>query len=228
VFRWVSISVLILLGAAPPALSIEAEELLSRMEEAHRSLRDLEAGFRHVREAALFDENGEKIESVGTLYFRKPESLFLRYTQPDSNVVLIQDGILWLYYPSLGQAHRYQIEPESSLPGLFLALQGKLEGLEQKFRVAAEEGEREQGYNTDVLLLYPIEGTVLAEEVEMIRLVVRSSDSLPVRTEFHEVTGDRTFFEFFDIQENPGLAPGIFRFVPPEGTEVFEVEGERW
>jgi len=58
--------------------------------------------------------------------------------------------------------------------------------------------------------------------------VIRKSDSLPVRTEFLEITGDRTRFEFYEIRENPGLRPEVFRFVPPEGTEVFEVEGERW
>jgi outer membrane lipoprotein carrier protein len=224
--RMIPIVVLVLvLSSASNAFAVEAEEILARMEIAHSGLRDMKASFIHVREAPLFEE---KIESKGELYFREPESLLLRYADPDSNVVLISGGILWLYYPSLRQAHRYEIEPKSSLPGLFLALQGKLEGLEEKFRVAAEDGEREQGYATEVLLLYPLEGTVLAEEVEMIRLVIRKSDSLPVRTEFREITGDRTLFEFFDVQKNPGLDAGIFRFVPPEGTEVFEVEGERW
>jgi outer membrane lipoprotein-sorting protein len=205
--RMIPIVVLVLvLSSASNAFAVEAEEILARMEIAHSGLRDMKASFIHVREAPLL----------------------LRYADPDSNVVLISGGILWLYYPSLRQAHRYEIEPKSSLPGLFLALQGKLEGLEEKFRVAAEDGEREQGYATEVLLLYPLEGTVLAEEVEMIRLVIRKSDSLPVRTEFREITGDRTLFEFFDVQKNPGLDAGIFRFVPPEGTEVFEVEGERW
>jgi len=219
------VAMALLISSAPHAVAVEAGDVLARMEQAHQGLHDLKATFVHVREAPLFEE---KIESRGELFFREPESLLLRYADPDSNVVLISDGILWLYYPSLRQAHRYEVEPESSLPGLFLALQGKLEGIEERFRVAAEEGEREQGYATEVLLLYPLEGTVLAEEVEMIRLVIRKSDSLPVRTEFREVTGDRTRFDFFDLQKNPGFGSDTFQFVPPEGTEVFEVEGERW
>jgi outer membrane lipoprotein-sorting protein len=65
-------------------------------------------------------------------------------------------------------------------------------------------------------------------EVSEIRVVVRRDTSMPVRTEFWESSGDHTWFDFTDFRRNTGLAERVFRFDPPEGTEIFELEGETW
>jgi len=216
-----------LLLAAPPSDAAEKDpdEILARMRAGREELADLQARFVHWREVPLFDE---KIRSEGDLYFQVPGRLDLQYTEPDSNRVLIGDGHVWLYYPTLGQAHRYDIDPESTLPGLFLALRGTLEGLRANFDVSGREGERVDGLLTDVLVLHPKEKTALAEEVKEIDVVLRRSDLLPVRTDFFELSGDHTWFTFSHLRRNRGIDPELFRFRPPEGTELFEVEGETW
>ncbi|MFH1680346.1 MAG: outer-membrane lipoprotein carrier protein LolA [Candidatus Eisenbacteria bacterium] len=214
---------LLALGHAPAFGG--AEEILARLRAVNADLVDLRASFVHGRDVPLFDE---KILSSGELFFRAPDRLLLQYADPDSNLVVIGEGHVWLYYPSLRQAHRYDIDPESTLPGLFLAIRGTLAGLERNFDVLGMRDEDSTGAATDVLVLHPKEGSVLAEEVREIRVVVRRADALPVRTDFWEVSGDHSWFAFSRYARNPRIDESVFRFEPPEGTEVFEVEGETW
>jgi outer membrane lipoprotein-sorting protein len=215
---------LFLLALPAPALA-SADETLARLRAVNANLIDLRAAFVHTKEVPLFDE---KIVSSGDLFFRSPDRLLLRYAIPDSNLVVIGDGHVWLYYPGLGQAHRYDIDPESTLPGLFLSLRGTIAGLERNFNVVGMAEVDSTGAPLDVLVLYPKDGTALAEEVREIRVAVRHEDALPVRTDFWETSGDHTRFSFSEFERNPRLVDSLFQFQPPEGTEVFEVEGEKW
>jgi len=209
-------------GAAAGMRPVDAFTDLQR---AHADLYELSASFVHTREVPLFDE---KITSSGTLFYRKPDQLLLQYTEPDSSRVLISGGLIWLYYPSLQQAHRYKIDPEVALPGVFLGFGGSSEGVEERFDVETMPPGRESGFITDRIVLRPRGETDLAGEVQSIELVIRRESHLPVRCEFWEVSGDHTLFEFSDYTRNPDLDSALFLFSPPEGTEVFEVEGESW
>lgn len=217
----------VLLSFAPlRAAEKDPETILAAMRAAQEGVAELEGEFVHTKSAPLFEE---KITSRGVLFFRGPDNLRLQYTEPDSNLVLVANGYVWLHYPSLRQAHRYDIDPESTLPGLFLALQGTLEGLHDDFEITgAEGGEKVEGYPTDVLRLQPKAGTELAGDVEEITVVVRRDTALPVKTEFRETSGDLTTFEFRGFQKNPGLPADLFLFRPPPETETFELEGEKW
>jgi outer membrane lipoprotein carrier protein len=208
-------------AAGDPAAAAAFEEL----QKAHADLVELSADFVHTKEVPLFDE---RITSSGRLYYRKPDKLLLQYTEPDSSRVLIDGGTIWLYYPALEQAHRYAVDPEVALPGVFLGFGGSSEGVEERFDVETTPPDREKGFITDRIILKPRPGTELADEVRSIELVIRRESHLPVRCEFWEVSGDHTLFEFSSYDVNPRLDPALFVFTPPEGTEVFEVEGETW
>ncbi len=205
--------------------AIDPSGAIARLQTAHESLFDLQASFVHTKEVPLFDET---ISSSGVLSYRKPDQLLLQYTEPDSSLVLIADHRIWLYYPELQQAHRYDVDPELVVPGIFLAFGGSAEGLADRFDVEVKEAERSTGYFVERIVLTPKEGTDLETEVRSIELLIRRETNLPVRCEFWEVSGDHTVFAFDDFSINPGLQPSLFTFVPPEGTEVFEVEGESW
>ncbi|RPJ42892.1 MAG: outer membrane lipoprotein carrier protein LolA [Candidatus Latescibacterota bacterium] len=216
---------LLVVPMAAAGAGASAEETLARLRAVNANLVDLQASFVHTKEVPLFDE---KIVSSGELFFRSPDRLLLRYAEPDSNLVVIGEGEVWLYYPGLKQAHRYDIDPESTLPGLFLALRGTIAGLDRNFDVTGEDDVDSSGAALDVLVLKPKSGTALADELREIRVAVRSDDALPVRTEFWERSGDHTSFIFTRFTRNPSVDATLFEFQPPEGTEVFEVEGEKW
>jgi len=203
----------------------EAVAAFEELQKAHADLFELSADFVHTKEVPLFDE---RITSSGRLFYRKPDKLLLQYTEPDSSRVLIDGGTIWLYYPRLEQAHRYAVDPEVALPGVFLGFGGSSEGVEERFDVETTPPDREEGFITDRIILKPRPETELAGEVRSIELVIRRESHLPVRCEFWEVSGDHTLFEFSSYAVNPRLDPSLFVFTPPEGTEVFEVEGETW
>ncbi len=210
---------------SPVSLHASADATLARLAAVNANLVDLRAAFVHTKDVPLFDE---QIVSSGELYFRAPDRLLLQYALPDSNLVVIGDGHVWLYYPDLKQAHRYDIDPESTLPGLFLALRGTISGLERNFNVVGIDDVDSTGSLLDILILNPKEGTALADEVKEIRVAVRHDDALPVRTDFWETSGDHTSFTFAGLERNPGIPDSLLLFQPPPGTEVFEVEGEKW
>lgn len=217
--------------AAPPddagidETAADHGEAFAELQRAHTDLYELSADFVHTKEVPLFDE---QVTSSGRLYYRKPNELLLQYTEPDSSLVLISGGRIWLHYPRLQQAHRYEIDPEVALPGVFLGFGGSSEGVEERFDVETTPPEREGGFITDRIILRPRPETDLAGEVRSIELIIRRESHLPVRCEFWEVSGDHTRFEFSNYKLNPGLDPALFIFTPPEGTELFEVEGETW
>ncbi|MFH1277650.1 MAG: outer membrane lipoprotein carrier protein LolA [Candidatus Eisenbacteria bacterium] len=228
VHRWLAAAAIASALVVPPAVAVEKdpEAILATMRAAREGVSELQGEFIHTKRAPLFEET---ITSRGVLFFRDPDNLRLQYTEPDSNLVLVANGYVWLYYPSLRQAHRYDIDPESTLPGLFLGLQGTLDGLYDDFEVSGAEGEeRADGYPTDVIRLRPKEGTDLAGDVEEIVVMIRRDTALPVRTEFREKSGDRTIFDFRGFRKNPDLPGDLFVFRPPPDTEVFELEGEKW
>ncbi|NNE08393.1 MAG: outer membrane lipoprotein carrier protein LolA [Gemmatimonadetes bacterium] len=211
--------------AGTPEPSPDVDRTFGELEAAHVGLDMLSARFQHTKEVPLFDE---KIVSRGVLYYRKPEELLLRYTEPDSSTVLIARDQIWLYYPDLKQAHRYEIDPDMALPGVFLGFGGSSDRMRERFDVTIEPSVRMGGKATVRIRMTPKAGTPFDGEVRSIELLVRRDTYLPLRCEFWEETGDHTLFEFTAYERNPKLDPALFAFTPPEGTEVFELEGESW
>ena len=193
------------LAAAPSAaVGDEAEARIDGWLAANGSLR---ARFTQT----VFDEDGVRIdESHGTVAFRRPYRFRWDYAAPEPRTIVADGENLWWYDVDLRQV---TVRPvEAALEGTPASLLTGPDGRAGKhFRVAALE---------------PAGG------VTWIELVPRGPDAAfrALRVglqgevlhaiEMEDGFGQTTRIEFFDVESDPPLDAGRFRFVPPPEADV--------
>jgi outer membrane lipoprotein-sorting protein len=89
-----------------------------------------------------------------------------------------------------------------------------------RFYVAVAGSVTLDGARHDKLTLTPKSPDAFLREVT---LFVRSTDALPTRVQIVDGNGTRLAFDLRDVELNPRLPVGIFRFDPPSGTEVVDL-----
>lgn len=89
-----------------------------------------------------------------------------------------------------------------------------------RFNVRVTGTETLNGARHDVLRLTPREAGAPVREVT---LYVRASDSLPTRVRVLDGSGTTLVFDLRNIERNPRLPEGAFRFTPPPGAEVVDL-----
>ncbi len=158
----------------------------------------------------VFDRAGKMVqESKGTLAFSRPGKFRWNYQKPFAQLI-VGDGVrVWVYDSDLQQVTVKRIDqvmtstPAALLAGNNEALRafhmvdrGTSEGLEW---LEAIPKEKEGGFE-QVRLGFGFSG------LEVMEL----SDSF----------GQKTILRLTSLERNPGLDPGLFRFVPPKGADV--------
>ncbi len=165
---------------------------------------------RAVFEQKVFDRSGKLVqESKGTLAFSRPGKFRWAYEKPFEQLIVGDGTRVWVYDPELQQVTVKRIsQVMTSTPAALLAGnneamrafqltdQGSREGLEW---LEAVPKDKEGGFER-VLLGFGFSGLDVME----------LSDSF----------GQKTVLRLTSFERNPGLDPGLFRFVPPKGADV--------
>ena len=165
---------------------------------------------RAVFEQKVFDRSGKLTqESRGTLAFSRPGKFRWTYEKPYAQLIVGDGTRVWVYDPDLQQVTVKRIDqvmtstPAALLAGnneamraFQLADRGTREGLEW---LEAVPKDKEGGFER-VLLGFGFSG------LEVMEL----ADSF----------GQKTVLRLTSFERNPGLDPGLFRFVPPKGADV--------
>ncbi len=161
-------------------------------------------------EQKVFGRGGKLIqESKGTLAFSRPGKFRWSYEKPFAQLI-VGDGVrVWVYDPDLQQVTVKRVDqvmtstPAALLAGNNEALRaftmvdrGTSEGLEW---LEATPKDKEGGFE-HVRLGFGFSG------LEVMEL----ADSF----------GQKTVVRLMSFERNPGLDPGLFRFVPPKGADV--------
>jgi outer membrane lipoprotein carrier protein len=178
------------------------------------SLKTFIHGTRTVRATfsqTLLDKNMRVMQKAsGTMQFERPGRFRWTYEKPYEQLI-VGDGVkVWFYDRDLSQVTVRKLDLAiGSSPAALLAgssaiesnfdlgesgLQGGLEWLEA--RPKTKEGTFEL-----VRLGFTLEGTLTAMEL-------------------HDNFGQTTVLIFSGLEKNPRLAPGLFKFTPPESADV--------
>jgi outer membrane lipoprotein-sorting protein len=200
--------------------------LLDSIETANVGLADLSAPFTETTFMPVFEES---LSARGEVFFRKPAQLLLRYTSPDTSLLVVSDKTVWLHRPDMRQAHRFVLSEESTVYGLLMGFGGSFGEAKKHFRFLAADGARTRAGGSAgatrerVLRAVPRAGSAAAEDLEEILLVIDTATWLPARTRFREKGGDERTFAFGAFRRNQRLDASLFAFTPPPGTEVFDM-----
>ena len=158
----------------------------------------------------VLDRNGKQVQAAsGSMQFSRPGKFRWEYNKPYPQLIVGDGDKVWLYDADLNQVTVRKLD--QALGNTPAALLAGNNAIEQNFILA--EGVKNNG-------LEWVEATPKSKEgsFERVRLAFRGStlEMMELRDHF----GQTTFIRFKELELNPGLAPQLFSFTPPQGADV--------
>ena len=194
-----------LAAAGAPAPTARAAETARRVEERHKSVRDLQARFVQTYRSRLL---GREIVERGTVSIKSPGRMRWEYRDPEPKTFVSDGKTFYFYVPADKQVIVRDQTDTRGVTAQLLA--GRLEILEH-FEVGMETLE-----GRERLRLTPRKA-----DPELERLYLDVDGSYRIRgIEIVDPQGNESRFEFQDLRENIGLPDRLFKFDVPRGVEV--------
>lgn len=204
-------------ATAAPSL----EQILARMDEAGQRLKGMTATLEQKKWTEILGEYdaGER----GTFSFlREGDKVMLRkdIQSPTVNSLVIRDGLVTFYQPSLKQAQEYRLgQHGDKAEFLLLGFGSNREALKEAYAIAYLGEEKLGDLVTHKLELKPKSEKVAAFFTRIL-LWVDPARWIPVRQLLEEPTGDHLRIDFSEIQINPKLSRSNFDIKLPREVRV--------
>lgn len=188
--------------------------IVANMQAAYDSVNDFGADF---RQEFTNQTLGDTTVSTGEMFFCKPGMMRWDYLNP-LRVFVIDGAALWIYEPggddgAEGQYYTQDLD-ESDLPTALRFLMGQGD-FEEAFDITLVDSSP-QAYTLD-LVPRQDEG-----EYRKLRFVIDASTWRVNETIIYDPVGNTNHFTFSNREENLGLTPDDFVFVPPPGARRIE------
>lgn len=193
---------------AAPAASVP--DLVKRLQARYDSTAGFRADFTQEVESATL---GQKVESRGTVVFKKPGRMRWEFREPQQT--LVSDGkFFWFYQPAEKQVLKtpFQQAFSSTTPASFLLGVGRLD---QDFSISLTS-ETADNYQ---LRLTPKKDP---EAIGLLDLVVNAKTFDIVQATVTDPLGNVTRLHFSNIDREAPLDDALFRFTAPPGVDVIE------
>ena len=193
-----------------------AEEVAAAMQRRYKGVRDLAARFVQTSRAVSFGgAPSEPLVSTGHMVLAKPGKMRWSYEEPTENLLISDGESIWTFDPAFGEAQRLPVA------------QGFLTGAASQFLLG--EGDMQRDFLVTAVSCEP--GSAEIELVprkpasyERLFLVASPTTGDIRRSKVVDLLGNVTTIEFSELQVNRDPAPEVFRFVPPEGVKVIEIQ----
>ena len=158
------------------------------------------------------DESGNTMHtSHGVFYLQQPGKFRWNYKQPYAQQIVSKDGKVWFYDADLEQVIIKKIDQSiGDTPALLLS--GSV-NLTEKYSITSQGGK--QG------VLW-IKLTPKSTQSSFKHILVGLKNDVLYGMELSDNFGQLTQIIFSDVKVPAKLEPGLFDFVAPEGTDVFE------
>ncbi|CEP37020.1 MULTISPECIES: outer membrane lipoprotein chaperone LolA [Halomonadaceae] len=191
---------------APAFADDAAERLTERLDPLERYQADFEQ--------QILDGSGERMQSArGQMWLSRPGMLRWEVEAPYSQTVVSDGEDVYMYDPDLEQVTVQEMDDRvTHTPALLLS--GSVDDLAESYEVFYEQDEGD-----DVFTLVPISADTLFEELSMVFEGEELSELWMM-----DSTGQRTSITFSNITLNGDIAPDMFDFEIPEGTDVIREE----
>ena len=195
------------------SLSVQAasvDNIVKRLQARYDSTAGFRADFTQEIESATL---GQKVESRGTVFFKKPGRMRWEFGEPQQT--LVSDGTcFWFYQPADKQVLKtpFQQAFRSSTPASFLLGVGRLD---EDFTVSLT-GETEAVYQ---LRLTPKKD---AEAIGLLDLAVSTKTFDILQATITDPLGNVTRLRFTNIDRAAPLDDALFHFSVPPGVDVIE------
>jgi outer membrane lipoprotein carrier protein len=191
---------------AAPAPPTPAEALALRVEEKHRTLKDLTATFVQTYRSGML---GRAVVEKGTLSLKPPGRMRWEYRDPEKKTFVSDGRTFYFYVPADRQVIVREQADSRGTPALLLSGRGDI-----LTHFAVTEEEPANGHRR--LRLVPKKA-----DPEIDHVILDVDDAARIRgIAVVDAQGNRSQFAFDRFKENVGLADSLFRFQVPRGVEV--------
>ncbi len=203
----------VLLIALIASLSMPAwaEDAEQRLKTALKNMDNLSAEFKQT----LLDEDKNIVQqSSGTLALQRPGKFAWIYTEPFEQRIIADGSELWVYDVELDQV---TVKPmDESISNAPIMILMKESDVTQQFNVI-EVGQRK--------FLFWIELEPQAKDLEYQRIFIGLEGGNVRAMELQDQFGQSTQIVFDNLRVGVVHNPATFKFVPPEGVDVYGVGG---
>jgi outer membrane lipoprotein carrier protein len=188
-----------------------AEDAAQRLQAALKNLDNISADFKQT----LLDEDKNIVQqSRGTLALQRPGKFAWIYTEPFEQRIIGDGSELWIYDVELEQV---TVKPmDAGLANAPIMILMKQTDVTQQFDVS-EVGQRKY--------LYWVELKPHASDLEYSSIFIGLEDDNVRAMELQDQFGQSTQIVFENMRVGVVHNPATFKFVPPEGVDVFGVGG---
>ena len=200
--------IVLITGLSLPAWAEDAEQ---RLKTALKNMDNLSAEFKQT----LLDEDKNIVQqSSGTLALQRPGKFAWIYTEPFEQRIIADGSELWVYDVELDQV---TVKPmDESISNAPIMILMKESDVTQQFNVI-EVGQRK--------FLYWIELEPQAKDLEYQRIFIGLDDGTVRAMELQDQFGQSTQIVFDNLRVGVVHNPATFKFVPPDGVDVYGVGG---
>ncbi len=193
------------------SFSASAADAEQRLKTALKNMDNLSAEFKQT----LLDEDKNVVQqSRGTLALQRPGKFAWIYSEPFEQRIIADGSELWIYDVELDQV---TVKPmDESISNAPIMILMKESDVTQQFKVS-EVGQRKY--------LYWIELEPLASDLEYQRIFIGLEDAQVRAMELQDQFGQSTQIVFDNLRMGVVHNPATFKFVPPDGVDVYGVGG---
>lgn len=202
-------------GGDAPVSSGCVDETIDALQRRYESISDFRADFAQTtRSVALPGASGGDV-ARGTVVFAKPSKMRWAYTAPEPSLTISDGKTLWIYDPA-----RSEVQRMSGIGGYF-------SGAAVQFLVG--EGDVRRDFVVTELECTPETGELelvprVDASYEKLRIVVDRATGELRKSTVIDLLGNVTEVEFSGVQANQHPDDGVFRFTPPDGVEVIDLD----
>lgn len=195
-------------AAAPQRPS--AAEVVAALQARYDNTASFRAAFRQEIESLAL---GQKIDSRGTVYYRRPGRMRWEFVVPEKQTVVADGRTIWLYQEAQRQVVKMELASafRTTTPLSFLVGLGKLS---DDF-----DAELAPGPATDVVHLR-LRPRAKGGDVGALELELSAGTYDIVGAVVTDATGGMTRWRFSDLERNVALEEALFQFAVPEGVDV--------
>jgi outer membrane lipoprotein carrier protein len=191
------------------------EQIAKKVDQRYNDMRTMTAEFTESYHGA-----GVNREEAGTLWLKRPGKMRWEYRQPSEKLFVTDGKTAYFYVPGDRQARRAPVKQLDDLRSPLRYLLGKTK-LQKEFDNLSLSPDVPAMDPGDVVLRGVPKS--MANWVSSVLLEVSPQGEIR-RIIADEVDGSATEFRFRDQRENLPVPDDRFRFTPPPGVEVVDVQ----
>ena len=201
----------------PGPAGFDPERWLAMADSAYRRLPSLRARFEQRVEVPLLERTNT---GIGIWYQRGRDRFRMDFTEPPDDLFVADGTYLWLYQPSQqpDQVIKAELAGDAAQAGTADLLGRILAEARTAYEAAYEGTETVSGVDTHVIALTPRGPS----EYRLVRVWIAAPDRLVRRFRIEQENEMVRTVTLAALEPGVPLADSLFRFVVPEGVDVYE------